>query len=265
VFLSASIYTLTYIFAACINQKSDNPAEQLNGSMAQIIGSCDLVVTPVHDPHWRSWSGMEVKEIEDALTEYLAEGFVEYLCRGWCRLEMFFSANIPISTGRGKLFGRKLGEVICEEKRRPHLVFGTREKELGQMPLILRVLKDEKFEVYHPGKGNLTDPRDSKVIEAYVKELFNVNKRLRILLGNVFENLDTDQDSKGARRLQVTVVSAENLPKVLLMYSYIKCVLCQKSQQLLALYAALFRCLFASLLVSGQCGSLCCRACAGRG
>jgi hypothetical protein len=163
--------------AACINQDSPNPAEQLNGSMGRIIGSCDLMVTPVFDPDWKNWSS-NLKEIKDAFTGYLAPGFVEYLGRAWCRLEMFFNSNVAINAGRSKLFGGRLRQFMLEEKRRPHLVFGTREQELGEMPLILRVLEDEEFSKYHPEKGSMFDKRDAVVIGAYVRELYKINSKV---------------------------------------------------------------------------------------
>jgi hypothetical protein len=181
--------------AACINQDSANPAEQLNGSLGRIIGSCDLMVTPIFDPDWRKWfkpaddsesafsdlaGTPKVKEIGDVFTEYLAPAFREYLSRGWCRLEMFFNANMPVTGGREKLFGGELGQLMAGEKRRPHLLFGTREEELGEMPLILRALRDTEFGKLHPAKGKLFNKTDEMVIRAYVEELFIINKNLQV-------------------------------------------------------------------------------------
>jgi hypothetical protein len=173
------IYTHGYL-AACIDQDSGNPAEQLNSSLGRIIGSCDLMVTPVHDPSWRSWSSSGDHEIRDVFQEYRAPEFLKYLERGWCRLEMFFNANIPVNTRREKLFSGKLQYVIAEEKRRPHLLFGTRERDLRAMPVVVGALGGEEFEKYHPAKGQLSDARDFLVIGAYVKELFEINKDLMV-------------------------------------------------------------------------------------
>ena len=171
-----SLHTRT----ACIDQDSANPAEQLNASMGRIIGSCDVMCVPVHDPHWREWSVGGHHNIKDAFTDYSAKAFKEYLGRGWCRLEMFFNANVPLKAGRAKLFGGELKKIMMEEQRRPHLLFGTREKELDKMPIILRQLADEEFEKFHPGKGELFDKRDQIVINAYVEELFKINIKLMV-------------------------------------------------------------------------------------
>jgi hypothetical protein len=49
-------YTHTHVRTACVNQDQPNPAEQLNGTLGQIIGCCDLMVTPIHDPDWKTWA-----------------------------------------------------------------------------------------------------------------------------------------------------------------------------------------------------------------
>jgi hypothetical protein len=150
-----------------------------------IIGSCDLMVTPVHDPQWKEWCSSCI-EINDAFSDYKAPGFTEYLGRGWCSLEMFLNANIPFDVARRKhLFGGELRQVMSEEMRRPHLLFGTRELELGQMPLILRALGDFEFAKYNPSQGALTDERDAITISSYVEDLFQMNTNLKVLVGLV--------------------------------------------------------------------------------
>jgi hypothetical protein len=46
-------------------------------------------------------------------------------------------------------------QVMVAEKRRPHLVFGTRELELNEMPVVLRALCDDEFSMYHPGNTHV--------------------------------------------------------------------------------------------------------------
>jgi hypothetical protein len=146
--------------------------------MGRIIGACDMMVTPIYDPNWKEWWDPQADPSpECALTSYKAKAFQEYLERGWCRLEMFFNANMPFNTERERYFGGRLKQVMDEEKRRPHLVFGTREQELGMLPVIMHaVTPDEFVETYHPGRGKLTDQRDGTVIGAYVQELDKINR-----------------------------------------------------------------------------------------
>jgi hypothetical protein len=159
-----------------------------------------MMVTPVHDPNWVDWSSScsqmddscsqmdgscsktddSCSEVDDAFTDYKASGFTEYLGRGWCRLEMFLNANAHFDDRRDKLFGGELRQVMSEENRRPHLLFGTREMELGAMPLILRALRDFEFAKYHPSKGAFTNEDDAIIVGAYVDDLFKLNTNLKV-------------------------------------------------------------------------------------
>jgi hypothetical protein len=148
--------------------------------MAKIIGSCDLMVTPVHDPDWRKWSA-NVGEIKDALTDYKAQSFSNYLASAWCRLEMFFNANVKVKADRARYFGGRLQDEMMTQMRRPHLLFGTRElQRSGDMPVIVRHLRDDEFKKYHPGEGKLTKEQDRQVIRAYVQELIQINRNLEV-------------------------------------------------------------------------------------
>jgi hypothetical protein len=174
-----------WIDYACINQDSANPAEQLNGSMAKIVGACDMMVTPVHDPSWHTWCSQEsATSFTDALAEYKAEAFQEYLDRGWCRLEMFYNANVPWDQVKQRLkyFGGKLQQAVIATGTRPHLVFGTRELDLGdEEPVIVRPLRDDEFQrsKYHPASGKVQMEEDRKVIDACVEDLCRINKNLK--------------------------------------------------------------------------------------
>jgi hypothetical protein len=142
-----------------------------------------MMVTPIHDQNWQSWSG-NVTEIKNALSEYRAEAFQDYLSRGWCRLEMFFNTNISLDKKleRHKVFAGRLRQIMKAEGRRPHLLFGTREMMLMQEdPVLLRV-SDADFDRYNPGgEDSVTkDPKDKEVIRGYVEELYSINKNLRV-------------------------------------------------------------------------------------
>ena len=70
---------------------------------------------------------------------------------------------------------------MIEEKRRPHLVFGTRELERGELPVILRALTQDDIEVYHPARGLVTNEADVQVLEAHVNDLFKTSVALKVL------------------------------------------------------------------------------------
>ena len=80
--LSDRLDIVDWIDFACVDQNSANPAEQLNASMGKIIGSCDVMITPIYDPDWRKWSKAGAQEnIHDPFTDYRAEPFRNYLER----------------------------------------------------------------------------------------------------------------------------------------------------------------------------------------
>lgn len=71
-----------------------------------------------------------------------------------------------------------LSDSLIVARRRPHLVYGTRELQKGLEPIILPKLEDELFETYHPGKGELFDKeKDQPVINSHVEHLFKINAK----------------------------------------------------------------------------------------
>jgi hypothetical protein len=140
------------------------------------------MVTPVHDPEWRKWSVRPdgtMTGIDDAFADYKAHQFQDYLDRGWCRLEMFFNAYMPFRTARAKLFGGRLEQIMSEESRRPHLVFGTRELERREMPVILRALREDEIEAWKPENGSL-HPDSRPELQKHMKELFETSQILKV-------------------------------------------------------------------------------------
>ena len=81
----------------CMDQNG-NPAGELK-QLDMIMQICDCVFTPIHDPDWQSWELGTVLDIyEDYKSKLWNEGEYSYVNRGWCRVEMFYAANIPLLT-----------------------------------------------------------------------------------------------------------------------------------------------------------------------
>jgi hypothetical protein len=78
-----------------------------------------------------------------------------------------------------KFYMTREGGTFAVCRRRPHVIFGTRELELGLEPLILPKLQDDKFKDWNPGKGKLSSTKDRDVIGRYVNELLQINSNLR--------------------------------------------------------------------------------------
>jgi hypothetical protein len=109
----------------CINQDGDPAGELLY--LDQIVSNADCLFTPIVDPDWRSWQpsvnkmraghheddhttdiGMNLRSIDsdskyvqDWFQSYKANAFqgnpYAYIERAWCRVEMLFASNLPIS------------------------------------------------------------------------------------------------------------------------------------------------------------------------
>ncbi len=117
----------------CIDQDSSACAELK--MLKQIVECTDLLFTPIYDPtpHW------QVPNVDNWYDEYPVtlwnEGPYAYLNRGWCRVEMFYAANIP-KVKRDSKFKAGLA-LHCRENRRPHFIYGKHELEYKQAPVCL--------------------------------------------------------------------------------------------------------------------------------
>jgi hypothetical protein len=143
----------------CIDQNGD-PAGELK-QLDKIVEVCDCLLTPIYDENHASWimptSGSSLFEA------YQSTGWrgmdYSYLNRGWCRVEMFYGANIPLKEDScerkekmkaGLLYHRSYG-------RRPHFLYGSKDWFLVA-PHALEPLQNCYFEEYHPSNGHLTVP-----------------------------------------------------------------------------------------------------------
>ena len=142
----------------------------------KIIGCCDVIFTPIYDQKWttRNWPNV----YQNYFTDYKSHGWrgkaFSYINNGWCRLEMFLGGNLPIIRDRQErqqkfrkalLFHRQNG-------RRPHLLFGTKEKESvkGQHPIILFPLQNSLFSDYHPLKGSFVTSVEKTITSLLLEE-----------------------------------------------------------------------------------------------
>ena len=94
---------------SCMDQNG-NPAGELK-QLDKIVEACDCILTPVVDLQHEEWeyprSGWG-----DYFTQYAASGFslnggkFSYTNRPWCRVEMLYAANIPLSAENGNRLDR---------------------------------------------------------------------------------------------------------------------------------------------------------------
>lgn len=153
----------------CINQNSD-PAGELK-QLDEIVRYSDCIFTPIVDND--DWD--LVHTAEGFFVDYKAKAWnaevYGYLNRGWCRLEMFYAANIPVrASPKENLFTAGL-KFAAKAGRRPHVLYGSREERNDSQPIVLDPLQNSFFEKYHPMKGCLSVKDDCVKIQSLVEVL----------------------------------------------------------------------------------------------
>jgi hypothetical protein len=88
---------------------------------------------------------------------------------------MFYAANIPtVKSVDGSARLDRLNAGLRNHASngvRPHIIYGTRELEEGQTPLLLPPLQNSYFEKFHPAKGHLSVEGDRLIIDRLIAEL----------------------------------------------------------------------------------------------
>jgi hypothetical protein len=165
-----------WIDYGCINQNAD-PAGELK-QLDKIVQSCDLVLTVIADSYDNEWKSWElIPSVRGFLYDYRSkawsDGQYAYLNRCWCRVEMMYAANVPLSedtADRSKHFTAGLLEAV-KANRRPHYLYGTREKMSNGAPISLPPLRNTFFEEYNPLTGSITKESDRCKIKELIGAL----------------------------------------------------------------------------------------------
>jgi hypothetical protein len=165
---------------ACIDQSKD-PAGELK-QLDKIVEICDCLFTPVYDPDHASWSypsgcytnfdicGSSGWKEKDESGNINPEGYVS---RGWCRMEMFYAANIPIISDdqqRSRKFASGL-QFHRTRGRRPQYLYSSKEYATQVAPILLAPLVNSYFEDFHPEKGYVTMDSDKVIIRKLIDQL----------------------------------------------------------------------------------------------
>ena len=164
-----------WIDYGCINQNAD-PAGELK-QLDKIVQSCDIVLTIVvdrYDNEWKSWNLPATTSgiFKDYKALAWNDGDYAYLNRCWCRVEMMYAANVPLSADtldRSKHFTAGLLQAV-KDNRRPHYLYGTYDKMKYRAPIALPPLRNTFFEEFNPLKGSITKESD----RAKIKELIDL-------------------------------------------------------------------------------------------
>jgi hypothetical protein len=138
----------------CIDQNGD-PAGELK-QLDKIVEVYDCLLTPIYDENHDSWimstSGSLFEDYES--TEWRGTD-CSYVNRGWCRVEMFSGANIPLKENSSERKEKMKAGLLYHrsEGRRPHFLFGSKDK-MEVAPRALEPLQNSVFETYHPSSGH---------------------------------------------------------------------------------------------------------------
>lgn len=154
---------------ACIDQDGQ-PAGELK-QLDLLIACCDCLFTPIFEEERWHHTTFNCDWYVDYKSPRWSEGPFAYLNRGWCRVEMFFSANIPVrhtSPERLEKFVEGLNFHLGKG-RRPHFLYGNNLENRSH--IILPPLQHSYFEQLHPEQGHLSVASDLDKIRELVEEL----------------------------------------------------------------------------------------------
>lgn len=189
---------------SCMDQNG-NPAGELK-QLDKIVEACDCMLTPVVDPEHNEWE--RPSAWSNHFKDYAAKSFClnsdkfAYMNRPWCRVEMLYAANIPISeeilAGRIDKFAYGLKSAL-EQHVRAHYVFGNKEAATRRPPLQLPPMANSHLKELAPDKviQNLTSAADADKIK-------DLMASLRPYLHKVEQGYEGEKNSHGQRHGQGT-------------------------------------------------------------
>jgi len=177
-------YCYLWIDYSCIDQ--DNNAMGELKLLDKITQICDIIFTPIYDPHPESLklSSSYFNHFERyAMTGWIGTDH-SYVNRGWCRIEMFYAANIPlllsIPTSNDDAINHECSRVNkfqnglafhCKEGRRPHMMYSSYHVYQRIEPAMLTPLQNSWFDEYNPVNGHLSTESDREIIRGLVEPL----------------------------------------------------------------------------------------------
>jgi hypothetical protein len=160
----------TYIWLdfGCMNQDS-NPAGELK-QLDEIIKSADCIFTPV--PGVADLPTQYSDFYDDYKVDAWNGDVVGYINRCWCRVEMFYAANIPVVNNSIRIENFKAGlKRHATNGVRPHIIYGMREIQTNGSPYLLPPLQNSYYTKLDPVRGHITVESDRTIIERLIKEL----------------------------------------------------------------------------------------------
>jgi hypothetical protein len=160
----------------CLDQNG-NPALELKSLLHDIVRVSDCIFTPIFDQNHQDWD-MPLK-VHNLIEQFPSQQWngdsYSYRNRGWCRVEMFYAASIPLLAESETEVRRNrmtAGLAIHRENgRRPQFLYSSKQEFLTHPPVVLPPLLYYYLDQYHPEQGNFTEENDRAVIKRLVSEL----------------------------------------------------------------------------------------------
>lgn len=152
----------------CMDQDG-NPAGELK-QLDEIVRVSDCIFTPLYGVAELSTSISNIYE-DYKLPAWNGDKF-GYTSRGWCRVEMFYAANIPLATTSSERLSKLQAGLQHHVSNgvRPHLLYGSREDK-GCPPMILPPLQNSYFKILNPEGGHVSVDSDRSKISELVRFL----------------------------------------------------------------------------------------------
>lgn len=152
-------YCYIWLDFGCMDQDC-NPAGELK-QLDKIVQACDCIFTPIYDPNWDIWdfpNGMINNIYEDYKAKLWNDGDYAYINRGWCRVEMFYAANIPLLFSNDHRISKLVAGLKLHANNgiRPHLLYGDKEHNQIQPPKILPPIQNSYYQTLNPKEGKLS-------------------------------------------------------------------------------------------------------------
>jgi len=183
----------------CLNQDTD-PTAEMGGRLDKVIGFCDCLFSPIYGINQSKSTA--VNNFYDGYQVSSWNGNRGYTNKAWCRLEMFYAANIPNTLNtpaRVNKFKHGL-HLHASNNVRPHLLYGSSEMEGNQQPKLLPPLQNSFYDQLDPMQGLLTNEEHDR---PKIKELVELLKPyMKVVQSEYIGNKSTSGKKNGRGVLQ---------------------------------------------------------------
>jgi hypothetical protein len=162
-----------WIDYASIDQ-SNEPAEETRKTLEDAIHICDCMFTPIYDLDHMTWDFTNLAANSDPYDDYRSLAWAEYRERGWCRIEMWYAATVPLweDKDRHSKFAYAL-QTHHRLGKRTHFLYGTKEADQieSHPPRPLPSLQILYIDKYNPSEGKYFDQTDSEKVDVLFKKI----------------------------------------------------------------------------------------------